>query len=132
MKLTTSCRFIAKSKNYENYNMASFRTQQVGELIKKELGQMLLREIEFPQGTLVTITRVKVTADMRQAKVLVSILPFARRFVVLERLRKNIHGLQEMLNDKLEMKFVPKILIELDKTEEEAAKIESLLDEIKE
>lgn len=110
--------------------MDSRRTEQVGQLIKKEISQLLLREIDFPQGTLVTVTRVQVTADMRDARVFVSILPFARRFVILDKLRRQRRELQLLLNDKLEMRFVPKIFFFLDKTEEEASKVEELFNTI--
>ncbi len=37
----------------------SKRIPQVNQLIKKELSQIILREIEFPVGVLVTLTRVE-------------------------------------------------------------------------
>ena len=55
--------------------MASHRTEQVGELMKQELANIFLRDMDFPLGTLVTITRVIVSGDMRQAKVMISIMP---------------------------------------------------------
>ncbi len=106
-----------------------FRTEQVGELIKQELGSLLLREIDFPTGTLVTVTRVVVTKDMREAKAYISILPFARRFVVLEKLKKNMYDIQGELNNNLQMKFAPRLQFVIDATEEKAAIIDQLLDD---
>lgn len=109
----------------------SQRTEQVGELIKKELSQLLLRNVDFPSGTLVTITKVLVAADMKQAKVYLSILPFARRFVILEKLKHSAYDLQHELMDRLVMKFVPKVAFFFDENEEYAAKIDELLDQDK-
>lgn len=108
--------------------MESFRSQQVAELIKSELGQMLLREIDWPTGTLVTITFVKVTKDLRQARVGISVLPFARRFVIMEKLKRERSHLQDFLFERLEMKPVPRLAFTIDRTEEKAAVIEELLD----
>ncbi|MBI3626861.1 30S ribosome-binding factor RbfA [Candidatus Uhrbacteria bacterium] len=110
--------------------MSEHRTQQVAELLKQELSQLLLRSADFPEGTLVTIVRVKVTPDIRQARVFLSIMPFARRFVILEKLKHQAYDLQHELMDKLVMKFVPKISFFFDQSEEEAAKIEELIDEV--
>jgi len=40
------------------------RIQQVDLLIKEELSKMIVREIEFPPGVLVTVTRVETTPNL--------------------------------------------------------------------
>ncbi|PIP22394.1 MAG: hypothetical protein COX38_00830, partial [Candidatus Nealsonbacteria bacterium CG23_combo_of_CG06-09_8_20_14_all_39_25] len=53
----------------------SKRIPRVNQLIKKELSQIVLKEIEFPKGVLVTVTRVEASLDLNQAKVFISSLP---------------------------------------------------------
>ena len=53
------------------------RTEKVGELIRAEISELLRREIDDPRlqtGVIISITDVEVTADLRYAKVFVSIL----------------------------------------------------------
>ena len=51
------------------------RIQQVNQLIKEELGQIILREGGFSKNVLVTITRVETTRNLIDTKVYVSVLP---------------------------------------------------------
>ena len=108
--------------------MPSDRSLRVGELIQRELTQLLLREIELPEGTLATVTRVKVDPELKEAKVYVSVLPFGRRYVVFNRLKKVRKSLQKQINSKLYMYSVPKIEFVIDDTEEKASIIDKLLD----
>ena len=53
----------------------SHRINQVNELIKQELNDLLVSELEFTKGCLVTITAVETSKDLRHAKIWVSVLP---------------------------------------------------------
>lgn len=108
----------------------SRRTEQVNKLIKEEISQLLLRELEFPKGVIATVTRVKVSPDLKYAKIFVSIFPSGQGEKILEFLEKNASHLQFLLAKKIVMKFVPKISFVLDVTEEEAEKIEEIFKEI--
>ncbi len=111
----------------------SHRIAQINELIRHELSQLILTELEFPQGCLVTITDVEVSPDLRHAKVWVSVLPSGYMVKkVLEKLTANIGHLQFLLNKQLSIKPLPRIHFGIDSTEERAAGIEALLDRIKE
>ena len=107
------------------------RIEQINQLIQKELGDLILREIEFPEGCLVTITRVETSADLKLAKAWISILPIKFTGQALEILNKKLGYFQSVLNKILFMKFVPKISLAIDRTEEEASEIEKILDQIR-
>lgn len=110
----------------------SHRIAQVNELIKQEVNELLLTEVEFPQGCLVTITEVQTSKDLRHAKIWVSVIPAYLLTKVLEKLKANVGHLQYLLNKKLSMNPLPRIRFTIDKTEEKALEIEALLDRIKE
>jgi len=107
------------------------RILRVNQLIKKELSQMLSKEIDFPKNVLVTLTRVETSPDLAQAKVYISVIPEKEEENVFNVLKKHISSLQKKLNKKLSMKFVPKIIFVEEKTTKEAGRIEELLEEIK-
>lgn len=107
------------------------RIQQVNELIKRELSQIILREIDFPEGVLITITRVETSSNLILAKVFVSALPEKQIEKVFQILNKQIFWLQQKINKRLNMRPVPKIKFVEEKQTQEAAKIEAILEEIK-
>jgi len=109
----------------------SNRILQVNELIQKELGQIILREIEFPKNTLVTITRVETSPDLSQAKVYVSCLPENRSDRMLQVLKRQGYHIQHKLNKRLETKIIPRIRFVKELKTMQAGRIEQILDKIK-
>lgn len=108
----------------------SHRIEQLNNLIKKELGQAILNEINIPVNTLLTVMKVETTKDVSQAKVWISILPEEKRKDTMNTLQKNRPRLQSILNKRLVLKRVPKIQFLLDTSEEKAERINKLLDQI--
>ena len=107
------------------------RISQVNELIKRELSQILLREVDFPEKVLVTITEVKASDNLSQVKVWISAIPESNSEKVLRILNKQIYFIQQILNKRLNMRPVPKIVFAQEKQSSEAARIEQVLDKIK-
>lgn len=107
------------------------RIQRVNQLIKKELSQILLREIEFPTDVLVTITRVESAANLIQAKVFISVMPEEKVLNVLRILNQRIYELQQKINKRLKMRPVPQIKFVEEKKTKEAARIEEILEKLK-
>lgn len=108
----------------------SKRIERVESLIQEELGRIILKEIEFPAGSLVTITRVSCSVDLANANVFVAVLPEANAKRVLEILGKMVYVLQQFLNKRLRMRPIPKIRFVEEKETARAAKIEGLIREI--
>ena len=102
----------------------------VNELLKQEIGSLILKELDFNRDTMVTITEADTSDDLQQAKVKVSIMPFLKAEKILKVLNSQVFNLQKLLNQKLKMKIVPKIRFELDKSEERKTRIEQLLKKI--
>lgn len=103
------------------------RIAKVGELIKQEVGKIILAEINFPGNVLVTIIRVKVSVDLRYADIYISVFPGGKDMEVEEILNENIYDLQQGLNKKLSMRPVPKIRFKIDKSGEYVEKINELI-----
>ena len=110
----------------------SQRIQKVNELLKRELGKIILKELEFPRDTLITIINVESSPDLREAKIWVSVIPGNQISLALQVLKKNIYGLQKKLDKRLKMRPVPRIEFLKESKSEEAQKIEEILDKIQE
>lgn len=109
----------------------SDRVLQVNQLIKKELGKIILKEIDFPKEILVTLTRVETSANLIQAKVYISVMPENQSGQVLEILNQQIYFLQQMMNRRLKMRPIPKIIFVEEAVSREAGRVEELLEKIK-
>lgn len=106
------------------------RIQRVNQLIKKELSQIILKEVNFPQGVLATVTRIETSGNLIQAKVYVSVMPENETANVLQILNNLIYDLQQKLNKRLEMRPIPRIIFIKEGKIQEAGRVEELLKKI--
>lgn len=106
------------------------RILRINQLLKKEIGGILLREISF-QGVLITITRVDTAVNLDNAKVHVSVIPEAKIDNVFNILKRQVYHIQKMINKKLKMRPIPKIVFVKEKMTKEAGDIERILESFK-
>ena len=99
--------------------------------MKKEVAQIILREVDFPPGVLVTVTRVESSDNLIQAKVFISVFPEDKISQVIKILRDQVFSLQQILNRKLKMRPVPQIIFIGEKLTAEADRIEKILEGLK-
>ena len=105
----------------------SRRTEQVGELMTREINNILMRDFEAPLGCLITISKTEPTANLKRANVFVSVLPEKMSGTALSALRKSAGHIQHQLNRKLQMRFVPRIDWVYDETNLKLARIDEAL-----
>ena len=108
------------------------RAERIQELLKKELGQIILREVEMPDDVLVTLTRVMVSGNLQEAKVFISVVPDTRAPEVMKTLGQNVYPIQQIWNGRLKMRPVPRIRWTAETAGAEAHRIEELLEQLKE
>jgi len=109
----------------------SKRIDRVNQLIKQTLSKFLLKELDFKRSVLITITRVETASNLNYSNVFVSVMPEQEIEPVMIFLNKNIYHLQQKMNKKLVMKRVPKIIFREETKTREAARVEKLLNELK-
>ena len=124
-------RGISRAHMNQKFLTGSKRIQRVNQLIKKELSQILLREVEFNSGVLITVTRVESAADLNQAKIYISCLPEEKTSKVFQILNRQVYELQQKLNQRLRMRPIPRIKFVEEKRTAEAGKVEEILEELK-
>ncbi len=105
----------------------SQRILKVNELIKQEVGKLILSEMNFPADVLVTVIEAEASKDLRYADVFISVFPYEKATEVLEALKEHIYFLQKIINKKLSMKPLPKIRFIIDEGGERMGRIEELL-----
>ncbi len=107
--------------------MSQRRTEKINEAIKRNVSEIILREITLKPGIFITISRVDTSSDFRYTRLFLSIFPEKETDYVLKSLKKEIYKIQGLLNNKLKTRPLPKITFKLDTSELEAEKIERLL-----
>lgn len=109
--------------------MRPHRREKVSSLIQQELSALLARNVEFPLGTLVTVSSVNVSPDLDDAMVGISVIPDERTERVMIVLHKLRGFIQKSITRKMNIKPMPRIDFEIDRGAENAAKVEKLLHE---
>lgn len=108
--------------------MESLRIKKVNELIRRELAKIILKEVDFPQEVLATLTKVETSKDLARARVFVSVMPSSQTKLALQTLNREIYSLQQGLNKRLKMRPIPRIEFCQDKEIEKQAHIEQILE----
>jgi ribosome-binding factor A len=107
------------------------RQRRIGQQIKQEISDMLLREIKDPRIAFASITFVDVAPDLRHAKVFVSVLGSeSERKSTIAGLRSATGFIRRELGQRLHLKYIPEIRIIYDDSIEEGSRILSLIDSV--
>jgi ribosome-binding factor A len=109
------------------------RADRVAEAIREEVATFLAEDAKDPRITrLVTVTGAQVTRDLRHAKVFVSVMGSeADRKATFEGLASVATHLRARVGRALRLRLAPEIVFLPDESVERAARIESLLSQIK-
>jgi ribosome-binding factor A len=105
----------------------SRRTEQIAELLRSEINNIMIKDFEPPQGCLISVTEVTVAPDLKNATAYLSIIPDNKLGTGLNIMRKFGGHIQRMLNQKLVIRTVPKINWALDERDLKYKKIDEAL-----
>lgn len=104
------------------------RPQRLGQRILEEVSELLLGELKDPRIGAATVTAVRVTPDLRQAFVGVSVIGSAKeKKQTLEGLCAATPFIRHELAERLDIRRVPELTFQLDDSDERAARIDELL-----
>ena len=104
------------------------RSDRVGDLLLKVLAALLVREIRDPRVRGINLTGVKVSKDLRHARIFFSVFGAeTNKNDALAGLKRATGFIRSKLGKELSLRFVPSIEFSYDETEAEAQRIESLL-----
>jgi len=112
--------------------MESVRTSKVESLIKAEISEIISRKIKDTRIGFVTITSVKVSKDLRLAKVFVSIYGSDEdKKKTLEGLTSASKFIHNELKKRLRIKIIPEIVFKIDTSIEYGIYISKVIEELK-
>lgn len=104
------------------------RLERVRELIKRELGSIIQRDVTFA-ASLVSITSVDITPDLKQAHIFISAIGTeAQKQAALETLESHRAALQHEMAKRVILKFTPRLNFKLDESIERGTRVIELMD----
>ena len=110
--------------------MSSHRVDKVEQLIKEQISNIFLHKLQDDNLGFITVTDVKVSADLKIAKIYLSVLQKERRDFVLDKINLRLGFIRTELAHRISLKFVPELKFFIDDTLDYVEKIESLINEI--
>lgn len=112
--------------------MSERRTQRINEFIREEVALLIQKEIKDPRIGFVTVLDCKVTSDLKEAKIYISVFGNKKeKDKSLAGLQSAAGYIQSKIGKLVEWKNTPRIIFFLDETAEKAARIEELFKKIK-
>ncbi len=108
--------------------MPSHRLAKINELIREQFNNIVLKEIELPSRYMVTVEKVETAPDLKNCVIWLSVLPIKFREEAYQLFQRNLLSIQSRLFKKLHLKFVPRISLKIDTSEEKADRIFRILD----
>ena len=112
--------------------MAGYRTTQVGAQVREEIMRIIQRELKDPRIGFVSITEVRMSPDLRSARVRVSVLGDEQAQKAALAGLNSARGLirHELGRNLSNLKFSPEVRFEIDPSIEYSVRISKTLREI--
>ncbi len=107
------------------------RFERINEELKKEISHIISYELKNPSITgLISVTRAKITPDLKYAKIYVSILNSKNEEETIEGLKKSSGFIRTQIAKRINLRITPELVFEQDNSIEYGAKIDSILRQI--
>ena len=107
------------------------RMERVNEELKKEISHIIDFKLKNPNITgMISVTKVKTASDLKSAKVYVSILNSKSKKNTLQGLKNASGFIRSELAKRVNLRYTPELVFELDESLEYASKIEGILKDI--
>ncbi len=109
--------------------MESTRQHKIARLIQKDMSDILLRYARTLQGTLISVSEVRVTPDLSLAHIYISIFPQDKVATTMEQITENTHRFRGEMGtlERHQLRIIPEIVFHLDETIDRMERIDELL-----
>ena len=107
------------------------RLNRINEELKKEISQIISFELKNPDATgLISVTKVKITPDLKYAKVYVSLLNTKNEEKTMEALKKSSGFIRSLIAKRINLRITPELVFEKDDSMEYGMRIDSILKDL--
>jgi ribosome-binding factor A len=105
------------------------RPQKLGDLIQRELSELIAREMRDPRVGMLTITSVDVSPDLSHAKVFFTLLDKAKLEDTRHGLKRSAGFLRSQLAKRIKLYTTPELRFEYDESVERGDHLSRLIDQ---
>lgn len=111
--------------------MESNRLQKINRLIQKELGDIFLHEAKKMPGVLISVTTVRVSADLGIAHAYLSVFPSEKSEELVENINGNVKTVRYDLGKRLrnQLRVIPELVFHVDDSLDYIENIDRLLND---
>ena len=109
---------------------SSGRPQKLGDLIQRELSELIRLEVRDPRVGMVTITSVDVSPDLSHAKVFFTVLEKQDLEKTAEGLKRSAGFLRSQLAKRIKLYTTPELRFEYDESVERGDRLSRLIDSV--
>ena len=106
------------------------RPQKLGDLIQRELSELLQRELRDPRVGMITISGVDVSPDFSHAKIFFTVLEKQRLEDAREGLRRAAGFLRSRLARRIKLYTTPELRFEYDESVERGDRLSRLINSV--
>ena len=110
---------------------SSGRPQKLGDLIQRELSQLVQQELRDPRVGMITITSVDVSPDLSHAKVFFTLLDQQQLADARQGLKRAAGFLRSQLARRIKLYTTPELRFEYDESVERGDRLSRLIDSVK-
>ena len=111
--------------------MSSHRLLRIGELLKREIGEALRRELPVAEVGLVSVNEVEVAGDLKSARVFISILGSSeQQRTGLRRLDEVRPRIQDHIAKSVVLKYTPRLAFVVDDTIARGNRLLQIMDDL--
>ncbi len=105
-----------------------YRKLRVQDLLKEEIALIIQREIRDPGMGFITVLGAKMSEDLKDAKVYISIYgDEIQKTATMNALKRSKSYIKFLLGKRIQLRFMPELHFVIDDTYEKAARIEEIL-----
>ncbi len=107
------------------------RINRVDEEFKKEISIIIDQDLKNPNITgIISVTKVKVSKDLRSARVYISLLNCKSKKNTLQGLKNSSGFIRSELAKRINLRYTPELIFEVDDSLEYGSRIDTILKEI--
>ena len=111
--------------------MSSRRVLKAAQAIREVVSMAIITDLKDPRVKDVTVTFVEVAADMRMAKVHVSVMgDETKQNLCLRGLQSSVGYLQKKVGNRIDTRYTPRLQFQLDKGLQNAMSVTRILEEV--
>ena len=108
------------------------RTDKVKKQLEREISRVFREDLKDPRIGFVTVTRIDLTGDLRNAKIYFSIMSDeVNKDESLEGVNSAAGYIRKLIGDRLKLKYVPELIFRLDKSIEYSIELEKTFERLR-